>query len=143
MRMRTTIAGYLVALIVSLSGCQSSEHKIITLRAGGKAFTTFSSAPEEPAQVRLQLLTDSTFRLSVIPHEGASSQDMQGRLSVSDGHYQLFFPDTVSQLNQLITPVHPDASVVVYPDRSVALDKTLTQFYVRGTLVTSDTLAAR
>ena len=57
---------------------------------------------------------------------------MQGKLAITEDHYQLSFPDTVAQLNELITPVHPDASVVVYPDGSVALDRALTQFYVRG-----------
>ena len=68
---------------------------------------------------------------------------MQGKLTITDDHYRLFFPDTVAQFNELITPIHHDASIVAYPDGSVALDRALTQFYIRGSLVTQDTLAEK
>lgn len=130
----------IVALCVF--SCQSSERKIITLKGGGeRTLAVFSSAPEEPAQVKLQLLADSTFQLAFSPREGAPPSEINGKIDITQDHYRLFFPDTVRQLNQLLTSDYHDASVVVYPDRSVAFEKALRQFYIRGVLVSSDTLS--
>ena len=132
---------------ILLMGCQSSDQKAIALQGSDErieavakpALVTFSSAFDDSAQIRLRLYADSTFQLALTSPE----RTLQGKLTITADHYQLFFSDTLTALNELITPVHPDASVVVYPDGSVALDKALTQFYVRGQLVTSDTLAEK
>ena len=148
MRMLISLWGLLS--IVSMISCQSSEQKTFTLRengtnasAKGPAFATFSSTPEASEQIRLQLYSDSTFQLEFPSEKRAADRSIQGRLAIVEDHYQLFFPDTVARINQLITPVHPDASVVVYPDGSVALDKALTQFFVKGQLIKIDTSVVR
>lgn len=141
--MRTHLWAIGLLLVVS---CQSDQ-KAITLQASSRgaetAFATFSSAPNASEQIDLYLYEDSTFQLAFAAPKNSANRILQGKLVIAEDHYQLFFPDTVAQLNELITPVHPDASVVVYPDGSVALDKALAQFYVRGTLVANDTLAEK
>ncbi len=134
------------ALCISLVGCQSSEQKTFTLRTPESlarettALAIFSSEADDSIQVELRLQADSTFLLEMTPRQ-APVQTIRGALEIADERYRLLFPDTVAHLNELITPVHPDASVIVYPDYSVALDKALTQLYVRGVLVSIDTLA--
>ena len=147
--MRISIFWCSILLIASSIGCQSSDQNAIALRSSSPqknpalAFTTFSSASTDATQTQLLLYPDSTFQLLLPSSSGSAVRDIQGELTIAEDHYQLFFPDTISQLNELVTPVHPDASVVVYPDGSVALDKALRQFYVRGKLVTNDTLAEK
>ena len=63
-----------------------------------------------------------------------------GKLEIVEARYRLFFPDTITRFNELITPVHADASVVTYPDYSVVLDEKLRQLYVRNTLLTADSV---
>ena len=137
-------------LLINLAGCQSSDQKTIVLgeresRADATkeaaVLATFSSNAGDSVQIRLRLQSDSTFLLEMVLRKASFPQNIRGPLEITEERYRLFFPDSVAQLNELITPVHPDASVIVYPDYSVALDKALTQFYVRGVLVSSDTLA--
>lgn len=127
-------------LTIGTIGCQTSDRPPLVPRpSSAAALTTFSSTPDDSLTVRLLLQADSTFFLSISDEEASPTRSMQGRLSIAEDHYRLFFPDTVTQLNELMMPVHQDASVVVYPDHSVVLDRTLDQFYVHSTLVSKDT----
>ncbi len=96
---------------------------------------TFTS---ETTQTRLLLRSDSTFLLQITPRYSSMDSSFSGEFEVAKERYRLFFPDTIARFNELITPVHGDASVVVYPDYSVVLDKKLRQLYVRNTLLTAD-----
>ena len=98
----------------------------------------YASDPRDSTGVILSLHSDSTFLLQITPQRGAGSSTFSGRLEIVEERYRLFFPDTIARFNDLITPVHHDASVVVYPDYSVVLDKKLRQLYVRNTLLTAD-----
>ena len=128
---------------IGLLGCQSSDQKTFTLRAPASsekaALASFSSSLGDSATVALRLQKDSTFILEAGTRQ-APTRRIEGKLEITEERYRLFFPDTVDRLNELITPIHSDASVIVYPDYSVALDKALTQFYVRGVLVHRDTI---
>ena len=150
--MQTIISFCCMLWLAGMIGCQSSEQKSFTLQEGERSanhreekntLASFSSDSSDSVQVRLLLWADSTYLLEVAPRKASPAHDLRGKLAIAKDHYQLFFPDTVAQLNELITPVHHDASVAVYPDHSVVLDKALTQFYVRGVLVTSDTSARK
>lgn len=136
--------------LVGIMGCQSSDRKKITLQNGeggtygtGDTLAAFSSERNDSVQIELLLYTDSAFHLHIQEAEKASDYRLRGSLRIAENYYQLFFPDTITRLNELITSGHSDASVVVYPDHSVALDKALTQFYVRGIEVTRDTTDMR
>ena len=130
-------------LMIVIIGCQSSDRQTMALRGSGHseerasktALATFSSAADSSEQVRLQLYTDSTFELGFSSEQHRQARKIEGKLAITDDHYQLFFPDTVAHLNELLTPVHHDASVVVYPDGSIALDRALTQLFAEGTLI--------
>jgi hypothetical protein len=98
----------------------------------------FSSDPHDSTAVLLQLRPDGSFRLQIAPQRDSVTQTFSGKLEVAQERYRLFFPDTIAHFNELITPVHRDASVVVYPDYSVVLDKKLRQLYVKNTLLTAD-----
>ena len=127
---------FLSSVVFALS-CNSSDPTIKLQEREADPLVIFSSAPSQPA-AQLRLLADSTFRLRASkqpPH----TAELQGKFSIDDQYYRLFFKDSVHHLNELITPVHPDGSVVVYPDHSVALDRSLLQFYVQGELVAKDT----
>ena len=126
--------------IAWLTGCSSPDSPVIKLTpVEAETLVAFSSAPSDSARVSLRLNADSTFLLD-IETSSAPPQRIGGALRMAPGQYQLFFPDSTDRLNELITPVHQDASVVVYPDGSVALDRALDQFYVRRILVTKDSL---
>ncbi|MGB3780741.1 MAG: hypothetical protein WA960_20420 [Tunicatimonas sp.] len=98
----------------------------------------YSSGQHDSTQTQLILRPDSTFTLQITPPKGSADQVYSGKLTTTDKQYQLFFPDTIAHFNELITPVHADASVVAYPDYSVVLDKKLRQLYVRNNLLTTD-----
>ena len=98
----------------------------------------FSSDPHDSTRVLLSLRPDSTFLLQITPRRDSVASTFSGKLEIAQERYRLFFPDTIVHFNGLITPVHRDASVVVYPDYSVVLDKKLRQLYVRNTLLTAD-----
>ncbi len=98
----------------------------------------FSSDSHDSTSVLLSLRSDSTFLLQITSQRGSGFSTFSGKLEVGQERYRLFFPDTIAHFNELITPVHHDASVVVYPDYSVVLDKKLRQLYVRNTLLTAD-----
>ncbi len=117
-------------------GLSDSSTKPSAAATEAKALRTFTS---DTAQTRLLLRADSTFVLEMSGVGQGALQSITGRLKITDAHYRLFFPDTVARFNELITPVHTDASVVAYPDYSVVLDKKLRQLYVKGVLVSADT----
>lgn len=101
----------------------------------------FSSDPHDSTVVLLRLRPDSTFLLQIASQRDAAATNFSGKLEVVQERYRLFFPDTIAHFNELITPVHRDASVVVYPDYSVVLDRKLRQLYVRNTLLTADSVS--
>ena len=130
--------------VACFASCQSSDPPIKLQEREADPLVVFSSATDHPTTgmpaVQLRLLTDSTFRLRV-GERVSGKAELQGKFSANDQYYHLFFKDSVSQLNELITSVHTDGSVVVYPDHSVVLDRSLLQFYVQGALVAKDTTA--
>ena len=103
----------------------------------------YSSGQPGSTQAQLMLRSDSTFVLRITSLKDSADRAYSGKLSVTDKQYQLFFPDTIARFNELITPVHADASVVAYPDYSVVLDKKLRQLYVRDMLITVDSVDRR
>lgn len=100
----------------------------------------YLSDPRDSGRVELILRADSTFVLQITAQNEPVIRTFSGSLAVTDTRYQLFFPDTTTHFNELITPVHADASVITYPDYSVVLDKKLRQFYVRDVLITADSV---
>lgn len=128
-----------------ISNCGTSERP----RSSAPASSTSANAPDaaplrifssDTTRGRLLLRADSTFVLELPSANLDSSPTISGKLAITDDHYHLFFSDTIAHFNELLTAVHPDASLVAYPDYSVVLDKKLRQLYVRGTLVRADTI---
>ncbi len=124
-------------------GCGPVEHRtdaeLLSVDAPEEHYLAqYSSGQHDSTQTQLIIRPDSTFILQITPPKGSADQVYSGRLTATDKQYQLFFPDTIAHFNELITPVHADASVVAYPDYSVVLDRKLRQLYVRNTLLTAD-----
>ena len=133
---------YLLILLASVWSCQldndASFYKA-KKAATSPPVTTFVSQGNNYANVLLTLQTDSTYQLraSFAPQESSTRPplDLQGKWAVSKNHYQLYFPDTLQQINDLFAPIPGDASLVIYPDHSVAMDTALRQFYILGVIV--------
>ncbi|MGB3851581.1 MAG: hypothetical protein WA958_16555 [Tunicatimonas sp.] len=136
--MRLTLWSCVLLSVIGLGSCSSPERPRSSGDESGAALLTFAS---DTSEARLLLRTDSTFVLTVPPVDQVQPHVVTGRLNIADDHYRLFFTDTLAGFNKLLTSVHTDASVVAYPDYSVVLDKKLQQLYVKGALVTADSVS--
>ena len=140
--MQPNLPRCLFCLTVALfAACEPSDRSQL-IPPSGKP--TAASAPlrtfvSDTTPTRLLLRADSTFTLEAAAVGQAAP--MSGKMVITQDHYRLFFPNTTAHFNELITSVHPDGSVVAYPDYSVALDKELRQVYVHHVLLTADSTA--
>lgn len=147
--MQTILRHCLLWLVIILIGsCGPADRPPLTTPTlPGKrsvappAIAALHAFTSDTTQTRLLLRADSTFVLETASAGQTAPVTMSGRLAITATHYHLFFPDTMAHFNELITSVHPDGSVVAYPDYSVALDKKLRQLYVNSVLVTANSVA--
>ena len=132
---------YLFILLTSIGGCQlgdNASHRAAKQATTPSPIATFVSQGNHYADVLLTLQEDSTYqlRVSFAPQESVRTPlNLQGKWTVNENYYQLYFSDTLAQINDLFAPIPGDASLVIYPDHSVAMDTALQQFYVLGVVV--------
>ena len=133
---------YLFALSYLLSACHSGNdatHRSPPNPVVSSPVATFSTPGDSSARILLTLRADSTYHLRISPVSEASAVqtplDLRGKWELNKSHYRLYFPDTLTQINDLFSPRASDASLVIYPDHSVTLDTALQQFYVLGVAV--------
>lgn len=119
-------------------GCQFGEdtsHQKVKQAATPLPVATFVSQGNNYADILLTLQADSTYQLRVSSVSPRLPLSVEGQWVISENHYRLYFPDTLRQINDLFAPIPGDASLVIYPDHSVAMDTALHQFYILGVVV--------
>lgn len=125
-----------------MGGCQwgdETSHRVAKQATTPSPVATFVSQGNNYADILLTLQKDSTYQLraSFASQESSthSPLDLQGKWAVNKNHYRLYFPDTLQHINDLFAPIPGDASLLIYPDHSVAMDTALQQFYILGVVV--------